>query len=96
MSDYAIPEAADMIRWTFDAKPEHRAEIETYLVDLGLDVMVVGEAQFHVTWDEPDRDMAEVASELWEINEESCEITQEEFRRLGHFLIHLEDEAKAA
>ncbi len=94
MSEANDLSAVDMIRWTFSTSAEGRAPIEAYLVDLGLDVVVVGESQFHVTWEEPDRDMAEVTSELWDLNGEPFEITQEEFHRLGHFLIHPdEDEA---
>jgi hypothetical protein len=98
MSVETNPIAVDMIRWTFSIDPESRESIEAHLVDLGLDVVVVGEGQFHVTWEEPDRDMAEVTSELWDLNGEPFEITQEEFHRLGHFLIHPDDagEAQAA
>ena len=91
MSEAHDPSAVDMIRWTFAPNPENREAIEAHLVDLGLDVVVVGESQFHVTWEEPDRDMAEVTSELWDLNGEPFEITQEEFHRLGHFLIHADD-----
>lgn len=95
MSESASNATVDMTRWTFTTKPESRQEIEAYLVDLGVDVVVVGESEFHVTWEEPDRDLTEVASELWELNEESFEITQEDFHRLGHFLIHAEEEGEA-
>lgn len=100
MSEAQDPSSVDMIRWTFVANPENREAIEAYLVDLGLDVQVVGDSQFHVTWEEPERDMADVTSELWDLNEEPFEINQEEFHRIGNFLIHPEeadgDEAKAA
>ncbi len=83
--------SVDMLRWTFSVGPESREAIESHLTDLGLDVVVVGEGQFHVTWEEPDRDMSAVTSELWELNGEPFEINQEEFHRLGHFLIHADD-----
>ena len=98
MSEDTNPTSVDMIRWTFSVNPESRESIETHLVDLGLDVVVLGVGQFHVTWEEPDRDMAEVTSELWDLNGEPFEINQEEFHRLGHFLIHADDadDAQAA
>ena len=98
MSEDTNPTSVDMIRWTFSVNPESREAIEAHLVDLGLDVVVVGEGQFHVTWEEPDRDMGEVTSELWDLNGEPFEIAQEEFHRLGHFLIHADeaDDAQAA
>ena len=90
--------SVDMIRWTFSVSPENREAIETHLVDLGLDVIVQGEGQFHVTWEEPDRETTELTSELWDLNGEPFEISQEEFHRLGHFLIHADEseEAQAA
>lgn len=89
------PTSVDMIRWTFSVSPESREAIEAHLVDLGLDVFVVGDGQFHVTWEEPDRDMADVTSELWDLNGEPFEINQEEFHRLGHFLIHADEDHEA-
>ena len=91
MSESANTPSVDMIRWTFSVPAEHRESIETHLTDLGLDVVVVGEGQFHVTWDEPEKDMSEVVTDLWDINGEAFEINQEEFHRLGHFLIEAED-----
>ncbi len=98
MSENLNSPSVDMIRWTFSVPPESRESIEAHLTDLGLDVTVIGEGQFHVTWDEPERDMSEVVSELWDLNEEPFEINQEEFHKLGQFLIHADDvdEAQAA
>ena len=98
MSDQENPTSVDMIRWTFSVETEKREEIETHLVDLGLDVVVLGESQFHVIFDEPDHDTDELAAELWDLNGEPFEITQEEFHRLSHILIHADetDEAQAA
>ncbi len=88
----------DLIRWTFRAGADNRAAIESHLVDLGLDVMVVGDGEFHVTWEEPDRDADELAAELWEINGEAFEITQEEFYRFSHLILQPDetDQSQAA
>src|SRR3954447_5244956 len=98
MSESAISPSVDMIRWTFSVDPAHRAVVETHLVDLGLDVTVLGEGQFHVIWEEPEADRDEVASELWEIAGEPFDITQEEFHRVSHVLIHpdVDDSTQAA
>jgi hypothetical protein len=77
----------DMIRWTFTVNPAQRGLIEAHLNDLGVDVFVHGESQFHVSWDEPDRDMDEVITELWALNGEPFEITQEEFHRVSLMLV---------
>ena len=95
MSETGNSPSVDMIRWTFTVDPA-RADVEAYLVDLGLDVVVLGEGQFHVTWEEHDHDMDEVAAELWEIHGSAFEITQEEFHRVSLMMIHHEDEAQAA
>jgi len=81
----------DLIRWTFRTGEENRAAIEAHLVDLGLHVMVVNDGEFHVSWDEPNRDMDELAAELWEMNGEPFEITQEEFYRFSHLTIQPDD-----
>lgn len=91
MSESVNTPSVDMIRWTFSVPPESREPIEAYLTDLGLDIVVIGEGQFHVTWEEPERDMSEVVSELWDLTDEPFEITQEEFHKLGQFLIHPEE-----
>ena len=96
MSEATNPESVDMIRWSFSVRPESRAAIEAHLTDLGLDVVVQSSGEFHVTWEEPDRDTDDLAAELWELNEEPFEITHEEFHRLSHLLIHADDEAGEA
>ncbi len=95
MSDSGDGSSVDMVRWTFTVEADKRGAIEAHLVDLGLDVMVVGEGQFHVVWEEPDRDMDEVAAELWDLNGSAFEISQEEFHRVSHVMIH-SDESDAA
>jgi hypothetical protein len=84
----------DLIRWTFTTDPTRRGAIEEYLADLGLDVLVRDDCKFLATWDEPDRDLDEVITEIWELNGAPFEVTQEEFHRLSlHTLHHVEDEA---
>lgn len=95
MSEAAHSPSVDMIRWTFSVDPIHRAAVESYLVDLGLDVVVLGEGQFHVVWEEPDRDRDEVAAELWEIHGEPFDITQEEFHRISHVLLQPDEDEQA-
>ncbi len=85
--------SVDMIRWTFSVEPEHREAIEAHLADLGLDVFVEGGGRFHVSWDEPDRDMDEVVSELWAIHGKPFDITQEEFHRVNLFLLEHDEDA---
>ena len=68
MSEDPNPPATDLIRWTFSANPDHRAEIESHLDDLGLDVLVRNESQFLVTWDEPEGNLDEVIEAIWAIN----------------------------
>jgi hypothetical protein len=95
MSQDQGPNSIDLIRWTFTINPAHRDAIEGHLADLGLDVLVQGEELFVVTWEEPDRNVEDVVEELWEINGEPFEVTQEDFRRVAlHTLHHSDDEAK--
>lgn len=77
----------DMIRWTFTAGADHRAEIEEHLADLGLDVLVREGVHFLVTWDEPEGNIDEVIEAIWALNGEPFEVTQEEFHRQN--LLHL-------
>jgi hypothetical protein len=87
----------DLVRWTFATNPDRRAEIQAHLVDLGLDVEVHEDANFVVNWEEPDPNFEEVIEEVWELNGQPFEVTQEEFHRLGvHTLHHVDDEAQAA
>lgn len=84
----------DMIRWTFTINPAHRAAIQGYLVDLGLDVVVVDDAKFTVSWEEPDEEVEGVIEEMWELNSEPFEVIQEDFHRLGlHSFHHAENES---
>jgi hypothetical protein len=93
MSQEQGTSSIDLIRWTFTVNPAHRAEIEGHLGDLGLDVFVQGESTFHVMWEEPDREVDEVIEEIWALNGEPFEVTQEEFHRVGlHTLHHADDE----
>ena len=97
MSSAQDTPAIDLVRWTFSVNPDHRAEIENHLIDLGLDVSVDDESKFVVTWDEPDRDVEEVIEEIWELNGAPFEVTQEEFHRLSlHTLNHADEDAQAA
>ena len=93
MSHETGASSIDLVRWTFTVDSSHRAEIESHLVDLGLDVVVHEDNKFIVTWEEPDREVESVIEELWELNGSPFEVTQEEFHRLGlHLLHHEEDE----
>jgi hypothetical protein len=78
----------DLIRWTFTTDPYKRAEVEGYLNDLGLDVLVRGESLFIVTWEEPDHDLDEVIEELWALNGSPFEVTEEEFHRTSLLTLH--------
>ena len=85
--------AIDLIRWSFTINPAHRAEVEGYLNDFGLEVLVVEGSKFTVTWEEPDQEVEEVIEELWALNGEPFEVIQEEFHRLGLHTFHpAEDE----
>jgi hypothetical protein len=83
----------DLIRWTFTSDPARRAAIEEHLTDLGLDVLVYDGCRFLVTWDEPDRDVDEVITALWDLNGAPFEVTQEDFHRTGlNCLNHVDEE----
>src|SRR5579871_4754347 len=84
--------AIDMIRITFNVNPEHRAEIETHLADLGLDVHARADGHFTAFWEEPEGAIDELVEELWEINGERFEVTKEEFSRLNILVYHHEDD----
>jgi hypothetical protein len=92
MSEDRNPPATDLIRWTFSANPDHRAEIEGHLDDLGLDVLVRNESQFLVTWDEPEGNLDEVIEAIWAINGAPFEVTQEEFHRQAVHTLHSDEE----
>jgi hypothetical protein len=90
----------ELIRWTFTVNPENRVEIETHLLDLGLEVQARGDDLLVVTWDEPEGGVEELIEELWAINGEPFEITHEEFHRTNMLVYHPEevsgDESAAA
>jgi hypothetical protein len=93
MSQEQGASSIDLIRWTFTINSAHRAEIEGHLSDLGFDVFVHDDANFTVMWEEPDREVDEVIEEIWALNGEPFEVTQEEFHRLGlHALTQAEDD----
>ena len=73
----------DMVRWTFTANPEHRAELEAYLIDHGADVHIKNEANFIVLWDEPEFDMDQVVEALWTTNDGEFQVIHEGFHRLN-------------
>ena len=81
----------ELIRWTFTVGSEHRVEIETHLLDLGLEVQARGEDTLVVTWDEPEGSVEELIEELWAINGEPFEITHEEFHRTNMLVYHPEE-----
>ena len=83
----------DLIRLTFTGDPEKRAAIQEYLTELGLDVVVIDDCKFVVTWDEPDRELEEIIAEIWALNGVPFEVTQEDFHRLDlHTLYQAENE----
>lgn len=91
MSDAHDPNSIDLIRWSFSVNPAHKAAIEEHLTDLGLDVLVREDAQFLVSWDEPEGNLDAVIEALWALNEEPFDITQEEFHCQSLFHVHPDD-----
>jgi hypothetical protein len=85
------PLSVELIRWTFMVSPEHRVEIETHLLDLGLEIQARGDDALVVTWDEPEGGIDELIEELWAINGEPFEITHEEFHRVNMLIYHPEE-----
>jgi len=92
MSSEETTPSIDLLRWTFTINPEHRAAIEGHLSDLGLDVIVQEDARFVVSWEEPDETTDEVIEEIWALNGEPFEVTQEEFHRVNLNLLQHADE----
>jgi hypothetical protein len=84
----------ELIRWTFNVDPAHRDEIQAYLVDQGLEVLVRGEDTLVATWDEPEGEIDEVIEELWAINGQPFEVTHEEFHRANLLVYHVDDAAE--
>jgi hypothetical protein len=93
MSEGNDGRSIDLVRWSFTINPEHRAAIEGHLVDLGLEVVVVDDDKFGVSWEEPDENFEEVIEELWALHGEPFEVTQEEFHRLGLHTLHHDESA---
>jgi hypothetical protein len=83
--------SVELIRWTFTVKPEKRVEIETHLLDLGLEIQARGDDALVVTWDEPDGGVEDLIEELWAIHGEPFEITHEEFHRASMLIYHPEE-----
>ncbi len=83
----------DLVRWTFTSNPDHRAEIESYLLDLGADVLVRDGSEFLVTWEEPQEDLLEVVEAIWSLNGAPFDVIQEEFQRLSLNTLHDAEEA---
>ena len=96
MEDHTVNSAdntlsVEMIRWTFAVGPAHRVDIETHLLDLGLEIQARGDDTLVVTWDEPEEGIDELIEELWAINGEPFEITHEEFHRVSMLIYHPEE-----
>lgn len=83
----------DLVRWTFAVAPDRRTDIEAHLHDHGADVLVRGEDQLVVSWEEPEGDMEEVIEALWGLNGRPFEVTVEEFHRLGLHTLESDDVA---
>ncbi len=92
MSHEQGADSLDLIRWTFTINPDHRAAIEAHLLDLGLEVQMQDDSRVVATWEEPDADPESVIEELWALNGDTFEVTQEEFHRLGLHIVHPVDE----
>lgn len=95
MSENEQADAIDLIRWTFTIDPEKRGEVETYLSDLGAEVLVRPEGQIVALWDETEHDLDVVIEELWEILGAAIDVTHEEFHR-AELLIYHHDETEDA
>ncbi len=85
------PLSIELVRWSFVVSPEHRVEIETHLLDLGLEIQARGDDVLVVTWDEPEGGIDGLIEELWAINGEPFEITHEEFHRVNLLVYHPEE-----
>jgi hypothetical protein len=98
MSEPGQPDAIDMIRWTFTIDAEKRPEVETYLADLGAEVLFHPEGQVVALWDETEHDLDVVIEELWEILGATIDVTHEEFHRTELLIYHHDqtDDAQAA
>ncbi len=94
MSAPESPLSIEMIRWSFVVSPEHRVQIETHLLELGLEIQCRGDDMLVVTWDEPEDTLEPLIEELWAINGEPFEITHEEFHRINLLVYHPEEPAE--
>jgi hypothetical protein len=83
--------SVELVRWTFTVNQEHRVEIETHLLDLGLELQARGDDILVVTWDEPEGSFDELIEELWAINGEPFEVTHEEFHRVNMLVYQPEE-----
>jgi hypothetical protein len=95
MSENQPAVAIDMIRWTFTVNAEKRHEVETYLTDLGAEVLVRPEGQIVALWDETEHDLDVVVEELWEVHGSPIDVTHEEFHR-AELLVYHTDESEDA
>ena len=91
VNSHDSPLSIELVRWTFVPSPAHRVEIETHLLDLGLEIQARGDDALVVTWDEPEGGIEELIEELWAINGEPFEITHEEFHRVNLLIYHPEE-----
>ncbi len=83
----------DLVRWTFAVDPDRRTEIVAYLHDHGADVLVRGEDQLVVSWEEPEGNLEEMIEALWGLNGGPFEVTVEEFHRIGLHTLESDDGA---
>ena len=93
MSSESTSTPTDLVRWSFAVNPTRRADMESYLLDLGADVLVRDGQDFVVTWDEPADDLTEIIEAIWSLNGEPFEIIQEDFQRIA---LHTIQQADAA
>jgi hypothetical protein len=85
--------SVDLVRWTFAVDPDRRTEIEAHLLDHGADVMVRGEDQLVVSWEEPEGNIEEIIEALWGLNGGPFEVTVEEFHRVNLHTLESDDQA---
>lgn len=93
MSQEATSATTDLVRWSFTIDPANRVAIESHLSDQGADVLVHDGQHFIVTWEEPEDDLVEAIEEIWKLNGEPFDVTQEDFHRLElHTIQYVADE----
>lgn len=92
MSAETASSSVEMIRWTFAVDPSRHGDIEAYLVDQGLEVLVRGEDTMVATWDEPEGDPAEVIEGMWAVAGTHFEVTHEEFHRVNLSVYDADDD----